>query len=282
MPTNISHLPDLPQSEILEAIATELWAATEIRAIWLGGSLARGGGDRFSDIDLRLFVTDASFSESELPEAAMILRRSTVVHLPLIFPNGILHHLMLDSGMIIDLLIHQESSEPSNEARLILAVKDEALHAKLLHGVDPGPPVFTAATPETIERLLATFWISELKHLKVIYRGLGLVAWQGEHFIRQEVLKLYYIAATGSDYGYATGSIHVMSPVVTAIQNAFGNDVLAVLGTPRRTIAELLTHARELQDTVATLGRMLCTRHEASYPEAAEATVRRCWKEFQL
>ena len=64
-----------------------------------------------------------------------------------------------------------------------------------------------ASVAKTIERLLSVFWISEQKHLKVIHRGLDLVAWQGEHFIRQEVLKLFFIHASGCDCGNAIGTI---------------------------------------------------------------------------
>lgn len=282
MSLDFSHLPDLPQTPLLKQVANELFASDDVRAVWLGGSLARGSGDAFSDIDLRLFVTDDSFSETELPVAAVTLREHAVVRLPLRFDNVVLHHLMLDSGAIFDLLVQKASSEPSSEARLILGVKDDVLAEKLTVGADPPPPIFAPVTPQAIEKILSTFWISEQKHLKVIHRDLGLVAWQGEHFIRQEIVKLFFIAATGNDCGNAIGSIHVMSPVARAIQKAFGDEALALLGTPRRTLTELLAHAAELQDTVAALGRTLCERHGVTYPEAAEATVRRSWAAFQM
>lgn len=278
---DFSLVPDLPQTALLTEIATELFASVEVRAIWLGGSLARGQGDAFSDIDLRLFVSDESFSETELPVAATTLRRTAVVWLPMNFGTGVLHHLMLDSGTIVDLFVQKATAQPSPEARLLLGVKEEALAAKLREGADPPPPTFEPIDPQVLERLLATFWISQQKHLKVIYRGLGLVAWQGEHFIRQEVVKLFFIYATGLDCGNSIGSIHIMSPVARAIQAAFGEETLALLGTPRRTIPELLEHARSLQDTVARMGRTLCARHDAAYPEAAEATVRRNWQSFE-
>jgi hypothetical protein len=282
MPLNFSRVPDLPQTALLKEVATELFSGDDVRAIWLGGSLARGQGDLFSDIDLRLFVTNESFSEIELPADATILRRDAVVHLPMNFGTGVLHHLMLGSGTILDLFVQKATAEPSPEARLILGVKDAALAAKLTEGADPLPPTFNPIDRETIEKLLLTFWISQQKHLKVIHRGLGLVAWQGEHFIRQEVLKLFFISATGRDCGSSIGSIHVMSPVARAIQEAFGDEALALLGTPRRTTEELMTNAMILQDMVASIGRTLCERHGATYPEKAEATVRRNWQVFEI
>jgi len=282
MSLDFSRLPDLPQIPLLIDIATQLFASDDIRAVWLGGSLAQGKGDAFSDIDLRLFVTDEAFTETQLPYAARILRERTVIRLPVRFENGILHHLMLDSGVIVDLMVHRSSVDLLPEKRLLLGVKEMPLAKKIIAGDDPLPPTFTAITPQTIERLLGTFWISEQKHLKVIHRGLGLVAWQGEHFIRQEVLKLLFIYAPGRDCGNSTASIHVMSPVARAVQSAFGDEALAVLGTPRRTITELLDHSRALQDMVHRIGTTLCERHGATYPAVAEAVVRESWRVFCL
>ena len=49
-------LPDLPQIAVLERIAARLWAAGEVAALWLGGSIARKEADAHSDIDLRVGV----------------------------------------------------------------------------------------------------------------------------------------------------------------------------------------------------------------------------------
>lgn len=51
---NLDALPDLPQSALLKQFAPGLWAAEGVVAMWLGGSLATGTADRYSDVDLFL------------------------------------------------------------------------------------------------------------------------------------------------------------------------------------------------------------------------------------
>ena len=46
--------PDLPQKRFLIDVVQGLWRDPAIVAVWLGGSLARGEGDRNSDVDTPL------------------------------------------------------------------------------------------------------------------------------------------------------------------------------------------------------------------------------------
>jgi hypothetical protein len=50
----LNHLPNLPQRETIIDVASNLWAQPSIIALWVGGSLASGVGDRFSDVDFRV------------------------------------------------------------------------------------------------------------------------------------------------------------------------------------------------------------------------------------
>lgn len=277
---DLSRVADLPQKPLLAAVAAELFADDTVRGLWLGGSLAHGEGDAYSDIDLRVALSPDAFADGALPACADTLIRRRVAGLVLPFDTRVLHHLMLDTGAIFDLLLQPADIPPAEEIRLVLGVKDDALADRLHGGADPPPQTFEPIAPDTLAHLLQSFWIGQQKHLKVLARGLPLVAWQGEHFLRVEMLKLLFIDATGCDCGNATRSIHVLSPVARAIQNRWGEAALALLGTPRTTTDELAAHAYELQNAVATLGRELCQRHGAPYPEAAEATVRRNWDAY--
>jgi predicted nucleotidyltransferase len=49
-------LPDPPQSDLLRQLAPGLWQAEGVVAFWLGGSLAAGAADRYSDVDVYLAV----------------------------------------------------------------------------------------------------------------------------------------------------------------------------------------------------------------------------------
>lgn len=47
---DLSHLPDLPQRETICEVVAALWQQAGVIAVWLGGSLARGAGDAYSDV----------------------------------------------------------------------------------------------------------------------------------------------------------------------------------------------------------------------------------------
>ena len=60
-------LPPLPQSQTIRAIAPRLWQDERVVAIWLGGSLAAGSADQYSDIDMRIAVAPSDIASWEAP-----------------------------------------------------------------------------------------------------------------------------------------------------------------------------------------------------------------------
>ncbi|HEX4303111.1 MAG TPA: nucleotidyltransferase domain-containing protein [Rhizomicrobium sp.] len=53
----------LAQQSLLDAIVRVLSADDRIQSAWLTGSLGRGAGDVFSDVDVAVIVPDAAFDE---------------------------------------------------------------------------------------------------------------------------------------------------------------------------------------------------------------------------
>ncbi|MEN9937565.1 MAG: hypothetical protein RLZZ387_4144 [Chloroflexota bacterium] len=275
----------LPQHRRLLTVVAELWRDRTTRAIWLGGSLARGAGDRWSDVDLRVAVEDARFSPDVMPSGAHHLAADSVGSHTLRFDeHAVLFHILLADGEIYDLLVQTASHPPTNEARLVLGCRDDALGERLLYGYDPVLHV-APADGAVIRQVIVDFWISQQKHQKVLARGLPLIAWEGEHRMRQELVRLWYVLATGEDPGpLGRTTIHTLAPVVRAVQER-DTGALARIGRPLRDIAELVTAAADTADEVARVGRELATGLGFDYPEALEATVRQSWRwfgEFQV
>lgn len=275
-------LGDLPQQRRLHTVVGDLWRDPAVAALWLGGSLARGAGDAHSDVDLRIAVLVEAFDTERLPAAAEPLKAAAVAILPLRFGGkSVLFHMLLEDGEIYDLLVQTTERPPSDETRLVLACRDPEFGDQLAAGEDPALRV-QPADGEVIREVIVTFWISQRKHQKVLYRGLPLVAWQGEHFMRQLLLRLWYVAASGDDCGpLERTTIHTLSPVMRTVQEAMGERALAVAGLPARTVPELLDATTRLCDEVAQVGRQLAGRFGFDYPEAAEETVRQTWRRFR-
>lgn len=282
---DLSGVPDnLPQKRRLVLVAADLWRDEAVVALWLGGSLARGTGDAHSDVDLRVAVLPAAFEvNGGAPAGAASLLAAAVAGLHTPFgEDAILHHLLLDDGEIYDLFVQTTAREPSSEVRIVLACRDEAFGAKLAqNGVDLVTN-FSPADPHALRRIIANFWISQQKHQKVLARGLPLLAWKGEHQLRQELIRLLFALATGNDCGPVGDlSIHTFSPVERAVRETLsGDDVLARIGRALTSEREIITATAELQDDVAHVGRRLAQRFGFVYPEAAEATVRQTWRRF--
>jgi|YNPBryantNP2012_1023418.scaffolds.fasta_scaffold00123_9 predicted nucleotidyltransferase len=62
-------LPDLPQRGRLAEVVADLAADPNVVAIWLTGSLARGAGDPYSDVDLGIALRTEAYAADEMPAA---------------------------------------------------------------------------------------------------------------------------------------------------------------------------------------------------------------------
>jgi hypothetical protein len=278
-----SGLPDLPQRARLAAVATEIWREPSAVALWIGGSLARGAGDRFSDVDLRVAVPLDAFDPDRVLASAPALSDTAVAHLRIPFgDDAVLHHLMLRDGEIYDLFVQTTERPPADEPRRVLACRDAAFGALLeVAGSEPAP-TFPPADPDTIRQVIVGFWIGQQKHQKVLHRDLALLAWFGENLLRQDLIRLWYVLATGNDCGpLARMTIHTLSPVVRTVQQAVGaGSALALVGGPLGSEREIRDGAARLRDEVARVGRRLAERLGFDYPEDAEIAVRRSWDRF--
>ena len=269
---DLSVLPDLPQRPLLTELAQELWADPTVSAVWLGGSLARGEADAFSDVDLRVaFITPPEISEA-MPSSAQLLTDRTVYSgVWRVAPDAVLHQILLDDGQIYDLWVQTTGRPPSPETRRVLGCRDAVFRAQLTDGEDPSVQ-FPAADPEAIRRVIGDFWMGQRKHQKVRARGLALIEWDGEHRLRQTLLRLWFVLETGLDCGPPERmTIHTLSPMDRVIQEAHGAHALALLN------GEV---GEAIQEEVARVGQALAERLGFKYPAAAEEAARQGWGRF--
>lgn len=268
---NLDALPDLPQRPLLAAVARDLWDDPAVAALWLGGSLVRGAGDSHSDVDLRIALAPPAAVAEELPASAHRLAAHITYSLLMRFAgDAVLHHLLLDDGQIYDLWIQTAMREPSREARLVLGCRDEAFALKLAGGEDPSVQ-FKTADPDEIRQVIGGFWINLRKHRKVLARGLTLIAWEGEHRLRQDILRLWHVLATGQDCGpLSSMTIHSLTPMARTLEAAHEGRALGDLGRSSETEAEFGEAMEQMRGEGARVGRLLAGRLGFDYPVAAE------------
>jgi hypothetical protein len=279
---HLNHLPNLPQRETIVEVASNLWAHASIIALWVGGSLASGAGDRFSDVDFRVAVAPDQLADWKSPRFEQIFTQASVVgRIMLPFrENALLHHLVLANGEVFDFFVQSTTRLPSQEPLLILGCRSKAFE-QVLTSQNSLPQGEQTVSGETVQELLVNFWISSHKHRKVLDRGLDLMVTLGLDRELSMLLRLWYIEARGRDCGdVRRQTIHSFTDVVRILEQALGPQALALIGAPRRDRQELYQVIESTRQTVAQLGRRLAQRYSFAYPSALEATVLQGWQAF--
>lgn len=277
-------LPDLPQRATIEEISSNLWRRPEVVALWLGGSLARGAGDIFSDIDFRVAVGPEQVAGWKEPRFAEIFTSASVVGQQfLAFGNDtFLHHLVLSNGEIIDFFVQSTSREPTPEQRLILGCRDEEFAQILatnqrVERVEALSDVDTA----TVQRALTAFWINTHKHRKVLHRGLDLLVNFGFDVEKALLLRLWYIEVSGKDCGdLRQGTIHSLTRIMRALEQAAGDEARELIGAPMRNHQEMYRAIEGNREAAARIGRRLAQTYDFAYPTELETAVLQGWRDF--
>lgn len=280
---NFNALADLPQTAFLKEVVTRLTNYPEIIAIWLGGSLASHSADEHSDLDLRIAIPSSAFSDWQTPNFKEIFGVEALSHSTLKFSEtGMLHHLLVANGIIVDLYIQTREQTLTNEQRHIFICKDDTFKQKLLEPVKPyGNTVFPEANAKGIQDILSFYWLNAHKFKKGFARDLDVVIAEGLSIFRPSLLRLHYIALTGHDCGNIKGvSIHGMTPISKTLQAAKDKRFLTTIGLASSTRADKIKAVTELNDRVAELGRALAKTYDFDYPEALERLVQDSWHDF--
>lgn len=280
---DLTNVPPLPQAETIALLAPRLWADERVAALWLGGSLARGTGDRYGDIDLRIAVAPNHLAAWETPDFAALLDDLVLGRQFLRFgPISFLHHLILATGDLLDFLVQSTDALPGPEPVQVLGCRDDAFAATLAASNRAEPALHNPVQPEALRELLVAYWINSHKHRKVLHRNLDLMFPAGAQFKWTTLMRLYYIEATGEDITPKHFSgIHGLTELVGAIASLQGEHPLALVGAPVRTREEIVAAIEDERAVVARLGRQLAERYGFEYPTALEAMVIREWEAFK-
>lgn len=276
-------LPNLPQRATIIEAASQIWNDEEVVAIWVGGSLARGAGDIYSDVDFRVAVPPEQLASWKVPNFKDIFQQAPVVGQSfLAFGNdSFLHHLVLANGEIFDFFVQSIEHLPTAEPLLILGCRSAALEQTLRERNVVPEVQMHAVDKDVVQNLLTSFWISTHKHRKVLHRGLDLMVTQGIQAEGNILMRLWYIQVAGKDYGNSRSqTIHSLTRVIRTLEHSIGTPALEVIGAPMRNRLEIRQTIERNRSVVSQVGRQLAQTYGFAYPEALEATAIRGWEEF--
>ena len=276
-------LPDLPQSETIRALALRLWRDERVAAIWLGGSMANGAGDIYSDIDLRVAVPPADLPAWKAADLDALLGAPPLArHFVGLGERSFLHHLVVANGDILDLLIESVEVTPGPEPVLVLGCRDEAFAGRLAESDHAAPSTDAPVSGDAVRELIVAFWVNSHKHRKVLNRNLDLMFPAAAHANWRMLMSLWHIEATG--YGTSPrhfSGIHGLTELVHAVEGAYGSEPLEVCGMPTRNREEICAAIERAQEVASALGRRLADRYGFAYPDALEEVTRQSWRAFR-
>ena len=280
---HLDNLSPLPQSQAIRALAPRLWENKQVMAIWLGGSLAAGTGDAYSDIDLRVAVSPEVLSAWETADLQNVLDGPALARQLVKLGDGaFIHHMILQNGDILDLLVQSSEAAPGNEPIVILGCRDDALAERLASSNQAPEVAHAPVTSEAVRELVVAFWVNSHKHRKVLHRGLDLMFPAATYANWHMLMRMWYIDATGCDTSsYHFSGIHGLTELVHAVESVNGAEPLALCGAPTQTREEICAAIERYQETVSLLGRRLAERYGFEYPADLENTVRRDWVAFR-
>jgi len=263
-------------------MAPGIWGHEDVVALWVGGSLATGRADAYSDVDLRVAVGPARVSAWRDPDFAAILSVPCVGSYFRAFGDAaFLHHLLLANGDIYDFFVQTTERELFGEPVVVLGCRDDDFAARL----DQTPKTVDHEVPladaPTIRQQIVDFWVNSHKHRKVLHRGLDLLLLTGLHNDRSALTRLWHVLATGRDSGNRAPTIHGLTAIGRAVDQLMGPDGLRIVGGATANREDIYSAVERIRDEVSRVGRQLAERLEFDYPTALEETVRSGWSDFR-
>jgi hypothetical protein len=249
--------------ELISRLSDELQADSRVAGAWLAGSLGRGEGDRYSDVDIWLAVPDdhrGAFA-TDWPTISdrispFVLRQRLDVGSTIIFNHITPQWLRFD----VSIGAPAELTERSRSTHRMLFDRDGLGAAMPQHG-EPTAPVphrITALTTEFL-RVLGLLPV-------VLGRNELVVAASGAGLMRGLLIQLMLEDVAVEDRGGALHLARLLPPQRLKLLA----DLPAIAATRASAVAVHVACAQ----LFLPLARELCTRTGAAFPEELERALR--------
>jgi hypothetical protein len=247
------------QAAFLSALHTRVVGDSRIKAAWLEGSLGRGAGDRYSDLDIHLLIDDNQIESVRQEIEAWLAAIRPLVLFNLLFEGRMVNALTID-GLRLDVWLHPGANIAVDPRKA--SVLHQAPGALTIAGHDKPKGRPSGA----LQRQIEEFWrcISLLpavvgrRELITGVMGLGVEI----NLLSDLLIQGYDIAR---DTGVKNLNHYLPAETQTQIEQALAMNGL----TPQGLADAHLGLARIVQ----IQGRLIAERHEFPYPAALEKTV---------
>jgi hypothetical protein len=270
-----------PHADLIRAMAEKCYGDRSIQAIWVGGSLAAGVGDAYSDVDFRIAVEPGQVDSWTSPDWEHYLPIRPCGGLLLRFgEQALLHHLVLADGTIVDFYVQDTAAKNAEPNLVILACRNAAFGETLAGLARPADLIVREIDGAVARQFFVDYWITTHKEMKALARKYDHFAFAGLYLERMALLRAWYMEAAGKDIDSRV-TIHMLGAMHKGLDGKLTAQQHNILGLPSRTPHETVTVIDAIRAEMARAGRYLAARHGFAYPYELEEVVRRVWDEHK-
>ena len=270
-----------PHAKLIRDMASKCSADGSIQAIWVGGSLAAGLGDAYSDVDFRIAVEPGHIDRWTRPDWEHYLPIPPCGGLLMHFgEQALLHHLVLADGTIVDFYVQDTTRQNPEPNLVILACRNAEFRAMLEGFAHPVAVLVRELDGAVVRQFFVDYWITTHKQMKALARRYDLSPFAGLYLERMALLRAWYMQAVGKDIDSRV-TLHMLGALHKGLDGKLTEQQHNILGLPSRTPEETVTAIEAIRAEMARVGRWLADRHAFAYPHELEDVVRRVWNEHK-
>lgn len=278
---DLGPLANGPHATLIRDMASMCAADGSIQAIWVGGSLAAGHGDAYSDVDFRVAVAPGHVDEWTSPDWQRYLPIPPSGGLMMRFgAQALLHHMVLADGTIVDFYVQDTTQQNPEPNVIILACRSAEFRATLEGFARPADPLVQAIDGAVVRQFFVDYWITTHKQMKALARKYDLSPFAGLFMERMPLLRAWYMQAVGKDIT-SRATLHMLGVLHKGLEGKLTAQQQTILGLPSRTPEETVAVIEAIRAEMARVGRWLAERHDFVYPHELEDVVQRTWDEHK-
>ena len=270
-----------PHANLIRDMARKCATDDDIQAIWVGGSLAAGRGDAYSDVDFRIAVEPGQMDRWANPDWGRYLPMPPAGGLLLRFgEQALLHHMILEDGTIVDFYVQDTTRQNPEPHLVILACRSAEFRATLEGFAQPAAVLVRPIEGAAVRQFLVDYWITTHKEMKALARRYDHFSFAGLYMERMALLRAWFMQAVGMDIDSRV-TLHVIGTLHKGLEGKLTERQHNILGLPSRTPEETVTVIDAIRAEMAAVGRWLADTHDFAYPHELENVVRRVWDEHK-
>jgi len=270
-----------PHANLIRDMASKCSTDSSIQAIWIGGSLAAGRGDAYSDVDFRIVVEPGQIDRWTSPDWQHYLPIRPCGGLLMRFgEQALLHHLVLADGTIVDFYVQDTTQQNPEPNLVILACRSAEFRATLEGFARPAAVLVREIDGVVVRQFFVDYWITTHKEMKALARKYDHFSFVGLYLERMALLRAWYMQVVGKDIDSRL-TLHMLGTLHRGLDGKLTEHQHNILGMPSWTPEETVTVIDAIRAEMACVGRWLADRHAFAYPHELEDVVQRVWNEHK-